>query len=69
MKMGHFKRIENTERDGRENAFYFEGKIQLEDGSEHHIMLTDRQMENAINRGIKNPEDVRPDGFLSDLFD
>ena len=68
-KMGHFKWIKNQEKKWNENENYFEGKIQLEDGRELHIMLTAHEMEEAVKRNNRNPEDTRKDGFIQDLFD
>lgn len=68
-KMGCFKRILNKERRGAENKYYFEGKIQLDGDVELHILLTDNQLVEAIKRSRRNIEDIRKDGFLSDLLD
>lgn len=44
-------------------------RIQLEDGKEHHVMLTDKELLKGIERAKKNPEDCPKVSVLRDIFD
>ena len=50
-------------------AKYNHFRLQLESGEEVHVMLTDRELKNGIDRAKKNPEDCPPVSFIRDLLD
>ena len=69
---GKFKLIENTERKFNENDSYYEGSIKLTgvegETKNVNIMLTKRQMADAIKRSKRNPEDITDKSWFYNLF-
>ncbi len=69
-KMGHFKLVENTKRKHwKACKKYYEGKVQFEDGTEEHILFTENMLKYMRKLVKTNPEDIREDGWIEDLFD
>jgi hypothetical protein len=50
-------------------AKYNHIRVQLEDGKEVHLLFTDSEMQKAIDRAKKNPEDCPDVSLLRDIFD
>jgi len=50
-------------------AKYNHFRIQLEDGTEHHVMLTDKELIKGLQRAKKNPEDCPDVSVLRDVLD
>lgn len=50
-------------------AKYNHFRIQLEDGTEHHVMLTDKELLKGLERAKKNPEDCPEVSVLRDILD
>jgi hypothetical protein len=50
-------------------AEYNHFRIQLEDGTEVHVMLTDKELLRGVERAKKNPEDCPEVTILRDIFD
>lgn len=50
-------------------AEYNHLRVQLEDGAEVHLMFTDNELQRAMDRAKKNPEDCPKVSVLRDLFD
>jgi hypothetical protein len=44
-------------------------RVQLEDGKEVHLLFTDAEMQKALDRAKKNPEDCPNVSLLRDIFD
>ena len=44
-------------------------RVQLEDGKEVHLLFTDSEMQRAMDRAKKNPEDCPKVSLLRDIFD
>lgn len=50
-------------------AKYNHFRIQLEDGTEHHVMLTDKELIKGLQRAKKNPEDCPDVSVFRDVLD
>lgn len=70
VKEGHILEVVNTEKPKFSNANNKYYVIHCEkDGVEFPIMLTQRELDTAIRRAERNPEDVPKKGFFTDLID
>jgi hypothetical protein len=80
-KMGELVRVENKERRFGANDHYYCCKLQngdtplklgdttLEPDEEAYLLFTEHQLEVALVRSTKNPEDIAKVGWLRDLLD
>lgn len=50
-------------------AKYNHIRVQFEDGKEAHLLFTDGEMEKALARAKKNPEDCPNVSVFRDIFD
>jgi hypothetical protein len=50
-------------------AKYNHFRIQLEDGKEYHVMLTDNELMKGLERAKKNPEDCPDVSLIRDILD
>jgi len=50
-------------------AKYNHVRVQLEDGSEVHMLFTDTEVKKAVARAKKNPEDCPKASLFRDIFD
>ena len=67
---GHILCVSNTKKAKLSNAKDQYFVIHCESmGEEFPIMLTKRELDVAINRAKKNPEDIPQKSWLRDLFD
>jgi hypothetical protein len=67
---GRILKVWNEKRPkfSNENKLYY--VIHAErDGEEFPIMLTENELQRAIRRAERNPEDVPKKSFLNDIFD
>lgn len=63
------QKIFNSCKHPKAAAAYNHFRLQLEDGKEVHVMLTDRELLNGIKRAEKNPEDCPEVSFIRDILD
>jgi len=68
-RIGDAIRVKNQESKTSANEDYVYTRIQLEDGEELELLFTDSQVEDAIERAKKNPEDLPKINWLRDLLD
>jgi hypothetical protein len=69
VKNGNAMRVYNQARKTNANKYYWFTYVQLPNGDEIPIMLTEKQFEDAKQRAAKNAEDVPSKNFLTDLLD
>jgi hypothetical protein len=69
VRNGNLMRVYNTERKTNANKFYWFMYVQMPDGTEVPVMLTEKQLENIKNRAAKNEEDTPKKNFFVDLSD
>lgn len=69
VKNGNALRVYNQARKTNANKYYWFTYVQLPNGDEIPIMLTEREFESAQRRAEKNQEDVPSKNFLVDLLD
>jgi hypothetical protein len=50
-------------------AKYNHIRVQFEDGREEHLLFTDSEMQKALARAKKNPEDCPKVSVFRDIFD
>jgi hypothetical protein len=61
------EKVENTERKFGEALEYFPSKVVREDGSKTWAMFTEAEIETAIDRAMKNKEDI-PKSLWDSIF-
>ena len=69
VKNGNIFRIVNTEKKSAANKFYWFTYVQLPDGSEVPVMLSEKEFERIKSRACKNSEDVPSKNFIVDMMD
>ena len=68
-RIGDLQQVDNTQRRfGSTNKYNFI-RVQLEDGKEVPLLFTDKEIQTALDRASKNPEDILTVSWLRDLFD
>ncbi len=68
-RMGKLIRVPNRDRRFGANTSYLCTKLQLPDGREQIVLLTDHQVRAARRRALHNNEDLVDVPALRDLFD
>ena len=68
-RIGDLQSVQNTQAHWAAVKKYNFIKVQLDDGTEVPLLFTDKEVERAKARAIKNPEDLPKTGFLRNLFD
>ena len=69
VRMGKLIRVVNKGRKAGANLTYLLTKIQDENGYEFYALFTDHQIDVALARAEKNPEDVVQTTWLRDMLD
>ena len=69
MRMGKLVRVPNKAKKFGANESYLLTKLQRPRGAEFYALFTDHQIEVALRRARKNPEDVIHTAKLVDLLD
>lgn len=64
-KMVH---IQNLKKKPAAADFYNHIKVTVEDGTVRHLLFTDNEVERAIQRASKNPEDLPSTSWFRDWF-
>ena len=68
-RIGDLQTVENKNKHWAANAKYNFIRVQLEDGSEVKLLLTDGELCRAKARAEKNPEDLPKVSKLRNIFD
>ncbi len=70
VKAGRLIKIFNRNRQGNENVFYTAVWVEDTDGTnERCLLFTEKELERAEKRSLKNPEDWVKKSFFTDLLD
>lgn len=69
VKNGNIFRIVNTEKKSAAKKFYWFTYVQLPDGTEIPVMLTEKEFDRIKLRATKNQEDIPSKNFMVDLLD
>lgn len=68
-RIGDLQEVVNTNPKFGAAAEYNHLRVQLPDGKEIHLLLTDHELKRAIDRAEKNPEDLPKVSWLRDIID
>lgn len=68
-RLGDLQKVENTQKHFAANSQYNYIRVQLENNKEVSLLFTDKEIERAIARAEKNPEDLPKVSMLRNLFD
>lgn len=68
-RIGDIQRVKNQEGTGKAAKEYSHIRVQLEDGTEMSLLLTDSELKRCVERAKKNPEDLPRVSWLRDLLD
>lgn len=68
-RIGDLQTVENKNAHRLAAKEYKHLRVQLENGEEIHILLTEKELNRAIERAKKNPEDLPKVGFFQNLLD
>lgn len=68
-KNGKILLVENKDKKFGAADQYFAVWVENSKGKEFPLLFTEREINIAIDRANKNPEDVPVKGFFTDLFD
>ena len=68
-RIGDFQEVENKNPHWKASPKYIHLRAQFPDGEERYLLFTAREIQNALERATKNPEDLIQASWLKDLFD
>ena len=68
-RIGDMQKVDNREKKPSAADVYNHIRVQLDDGTEVHMLFTDNEMRRAIDRAKKNPEDLPKVSWLRDVLD
>jgi hypothetical protein len=68
-RIGDVLIIENSNKITNADNQYYYIRVQMPDGKESSIMLTDTEFNHAMERAEKNKEDIPKVNWLKDLLD
>ncbi len=68
-RIGDVTVVENKKRHRLAKPTYNHIRIQLPEGEETALLLTDKELQKGIERAKKNPEDLIKAGWIQDKMD
>ena len=68
-KNGNILLVENKDKKFGAADEYYAVWVENTKGKEFPLLFTERELNIAIDRAEKNPEDIPKKGFFTDLFD
>lgn len=68
-RLGDVRVVMNKDRHPAANSKYFALRAQFPNGEETAFLFTAKELERALDRAQKNPEDIPKVPFLLDLLD
>jgi len=67
-KIYQSEKVENKDRKFGENPYYFPAMMHDINGSQFPALFTNDQIQVAIDRATRNPEDIETKSFLERIF-
>ena len=68
-RIADLQKVLNQAKHPAAAAKYNHIRVQLEDGKEVHMLFTDSEIQKAVDRAKKNPEDCPSLSVFRDIFD
>ncbi len=68
-RLGDLQVVDNKNPHWKAARKYNHLRVQFPNGDEKSLLFTDREIQNALDRAVKNPEDILKVSWLRDLFD
>ena len=68
-RIGDIQKVLNKNPHWAALSSYNHIRVQMPNGEELHLLLTDKELKRAIDRADKNPEDLPKVSWLRDLVD
>ena len=68
-RIADLQQVENKNKHHAANSKYNFIRVQFPNGAEKGMLFTDREIERALERADKNPEDLPETTWFRDLFD
>lgn len=68
-RLGDIQEIVNSNPHWKAAKQYNHLRVQFPNGDEKSLLFTDKEIQNALKRADKNPEDLPNTGWLRNLFD
>lgn len=68
-RIGDLISVDNLKKKPAAASKYNHIRVQFPDGSERHLLFTDREINIALDRAEKNPEDLPNIGWLRNIMD
>ena len=68
-RIGDMQKVLNNRAHPAAAAKYNHVRVQLEDGKEVHMLFTDSEVQKALDRAKKNPEDCPAVSIFRDILD
>ena len=68
-RLGDLQEVLNSNPHWKAAKKYNHIRIQFPSGMEKHLLFTDKEIQNALNRADKNKEDLPDVNWLRDTFD
>lgn len=68
-RIADIQKVLNQAKHPAAAAKYNHVRVQFEDGKEAHLLFTDSEIQKALDRAKKNPEDCPSVSVFRDIFD
>jgi len=68
-RLGDIQEVDNTNPHWRAAKKYNHLRVQFPDGVEKSLLFTDKEIQNALDRASKNPEDILKVSWIRNIFD
>lgn len=68
-RIGDIQKVQNSKQHWVANSEYNFIRVQLSNGKEVALLLTDKELARAIERATKNPEDLPKTSVFRNMFD
>lgn len=68
-RLGDLISVKNMKKKPAAADKYNHIRVQFPNGDEKHLLFTDHEINVALDRAKKNPEDLPPISWVRDLFD
>ena len=68
-RLGDLQIVDNKNPHWKAASKYNHLRVQFPNGEEKSLLFTDKEIQNALDRAAKNPEDILKVSWLRDLFD
>ena len=68
-RIGDLQRVLNKKPHWAALKEYNHLRVQFPNGKEKHLLFTDKELQKALDRAAKNPEDLPKVCWIRDIFD